>query len=529
MKVFSRQNKSFFLSLFFLSIIYFFLRIPNLTAQPIFADEAIYIRWAQVMKAEPTLRFLPLSDGKTPLFMWMMIPLFKIFDDPLFAGRILSVFAGYFTFLGAIALGWRFFSKSVALWSGLLIVITPTILFFDRMALVDSMLAAFSIWSLFLGLLLIKYQRIDLSFILGFVLGGGWLTKTPGFFNLLVLPTTLLFFNWKDRGKYSLIKQLGLFTIALLIAFAMYNALRLGPGFSSLTSRNQDYIFSPTILLTRPLDPFIPHFNDLVDWLPKMLTVPILALIICATCLTILRFNETKFLSSGNKVALVILAWAAIPLLIEMALLRTFTARYILFSFPPLLVLAGWSISEIISRFRFKKILMTCLVLLIILPQAIYVNYFYIFDVLNAPLPKEERLGYLEGWTAGYGLREIAKYLEEESNKFSPIIVGTEGAFGTLPDGLQIYLEKNGLGPLPTQKIEVIGEGDQVSPKLREAAKKNSTYFVANRSKLSSMPSNVDLIMEFPKVAVYKTPPGSTILFKVNPEENVSSVSANLR
>jgi len=40
----------------------FFLRIFRLTFLPVFGDEAIYIRWAQVMRAEPTLRFLPLSD-----------------------------------------------------------------------------------------------------------------------------------------------------------------------------------------------------------------------------------------------------------------------------------------------------------------------------------------------------------------------------------------------------------------------------------------------------------------------------------
>src|SRR3989344_3182848 len=83
---------------------YLVLRIPNLTLQPIFADEAIYIRWAQVMKSEPTLRFLPLSDGKTPLFMWTMMPLFKVFEDPLFAGRFLSVMSGLVTLLGVFFL-----------------------------------------------------------------------------------------------------------------------------------------------------------------------------------------------------------------------------------------------------------------------------------------------------------------------------------------------------------------------------------------------------------------------------------------
>src|SRR3989344_5804660 len=59
------------------------LRLYNLTYLPIFADEAIYIRWAQIMQAESTLRFLPLSDGKQPLFMWGMIPFLKIFKAGL--------------------------------------------------------------------------------------------------------------------------------------------------------------------------------------------------------------------------------------------------------------------------------------------------------------------------------------------------------------------------------------------------------------------------------------------------------------
>ena len=54
-------------------IVFFLFRLINLTILPIFADEAIYIRWSQVMKAEPTLRFLPLSDGKQPLFVWIWI------------------------------------------------------------------------------------------------------------------------------------------------------------------------------------------------------------------------------------------------------------------------------------------------------------------------------------------------------------------------------------------------------------------------------------------------------------------------
>ena len=246
--------------------LYFLLRIPHLTLQPIFADEAIYIRWAQIMKAEPTLRFISVTDGKTPLFMWLMIPLFKVFHDPLFVGRFLSIISGFATLLGVFLLGWRFLGLKVGFWSAFLVAITPFMVFFDRMALVDSMLAAFSIWALFLALLSIKYSRLDLAMFLGYVLGGGLLTKTPGFFNVLALPTTLLIFNFKSRNRqWKLLKTFGLWIIAIIIAYVIYAILRLGPGFESLSSRNQDYIFSPLEILGRPLDPFIPHFRDILD------------------------------------------------------------------------------------------------------------------------------------------------------------------------------------------------------------------------------------------------------------------------
>ena len=336
------KNKNTVLIFTLLGILYFILRLPNLTLQPIFADEAIYIRWAQIMRAEPTLRFVSLTDGKTPLFMWLMIPLFKIFEDPLLAGRFLSVISGFFTLLGAVFLSWKFFNKSTAFWAGLFIVVTPFVVFFDRMALVDSMLAAFSIWALIFALFLIKNPRFDLSMILGYILGGGLLTKTPGLFNVLMLPIVFITFSWAAANRQKLfIKTVIFFIISAVIAMIIYNLLRLGVGFSSLSSRNQDYIFPFSRLLIYPLDPLIPHIKDLIDWYPKLFTLPILFFIFLGAAFAFLK---------KNKVAVIVLFWSLGPLFAELLLLQTFTARYILSSVAPLLCLAGWAISQFIIK-----------------------------------------------------------------------------------------------------------------------------------------------------------------------------------
>lgn len=500
------KHKKELVILLILVTAYFLLRLPNLTLQPIFADEAIYIRWAQVMRAEPTLRFLPLSDGKTPLFMWSIIPLFKFIEDPLFAGRFLSVLSGLATLFGVVILGWKVFGKNAAFWAGLFYVIVPYTVFFDRMALVDSMLSAFTLWSLFFSIWLAQNVRLDLAMILGYLLGGGILTKTPGMLNLLLLPATLLLFKKAKTDKYKLLKLFLFWGVAIGIALLMYNSLRLGPNFHLLSSRNADYVFSPAELSGRPLDPFIPHFNDISDWFPKLFTWPVLGLVVLGFWLVV----KTK-----NRMGWIILLWAIIPILLSMAFLKTYTARYLLPSIPPLLILGGYGmekVSRVIKVPRvpqgLKPVVPVILVLLAIL-QPLYFNYQLLTNPPPNSLPKGERKGYFEMWTAGYGFEEIAEYLVERK-KEGKVVVGTEGFFGTLPDGLYIYLDKSG--------ISIIGSTTTISAQIRNAAKDHKTYFVGNKNTLQGSVSDVILIKEYPKTKpIDGSKQDSVVLYKVLP------------
>ncbi|KPJ70123.1 hypothetical protein AMJ51_02550 [Microgenomates bacterium DG_75] len=75
--------------------------------------------------------------------------------------------------------------------------------------------------------------------------------------------------------------------------------------------------------------------------------------------------------------------------------------------------------------------------------------------------------------------------------------MGTEGYFGTLPDGLQIYLEK-------VPRITVIGVGypiSQVDQGLVNALVDNEVYLVVNQSRLHLDPQTqgLKLVAEYPK------------------------------
>ena len=109
----------------------------------------------------------------------------------------------------------------------------------------------------------------------------------------------------------------------------------------------------------------------------------------------------------------------------------------------------------------------------------------------------------------GYGFSDIAKFLLEKS-KDQKVIVGTEGFFGTLPDGLYIYLDK--------AQISIVPSHGTISAEVRDAAKENLTFFVGNKNRLSGVVSDVVIIKEYPKAKPKDgTSQDAVILYQVLP------------
>src|SRR5258708_1253517 len=443
------------------------------------------------MGAEATLRFLPLSDGKQPLYMWVLMFIVRRFSDPVFIGRFLSILCGLGTILGIFALTDLLFkNKKIALLASFLWAIAPIAFFFDRMALVDSMLAFFGIWTLFFMALTAKFKRLDTAMIGGFMLGFALLTKSPALFFTILLPTTWIFAkNFKD-----LLKIIGLTLVTVIIGYAMYNILRLGPDFTTIASRNQDYIFPISHLWTNPKDPFIFHVSEIfTDWFIKM--GPSIGLIL-AVIGTLIGLTNKKYF----RETLIIFAWFFVPLMVQSEYAKVFTVRYILMTIPFFVVLVSLSFLE--AKRKIIKPL-TFLLLFIFVIQALLFDKDLVTNPQAANLPSSERSGYLEEWSAGTGIKEVSDYIKNQyvSNPTKQIVIGTEGYFGTLPDGLQIYLNSN-------PKIVVVGTGlnfSDVPSQLKDAHKAgDATYFVVNTSRIKIKPEDygkfgLKLIASYPK------------------------------
>lgn len=469
---------------FFVAILVlgFVLRFVNLTKLPIFADEAIYVRWAQVMANEPTLRFLPLSDGKQPLYMWVLMFLINFFKNPLFIGRLASVFTGLGTMVGIFVLSLLLFKKKkVALLSTLLYALSPFAVFFDRMALVDSMLSMFGIWTAVFAYLSFKQKRLDLAMIAGIVLGFASLTKSPAIFIAVLLPVFWLIVKWNKKLPIYL-------GVIYLIAFGMYNIQRLGPGFQMLSLRTADYVYPISHLWTNTFDPLIPHLKDVVVWFWSMGPAAIIGLWL---------LGNLALWKKSKKKLLVLNIFFLAPVVFQSGIAKAFTARYIFYTLPYFYILAGVAL---LNKRKPGKIFYYIFFGLFVVQSLIF-NFYLLTDPEKADLPRGERSGYLEEWTAGQGIKEIADYLKTESKNLGEgekFVVGTEGYFGTLPDGLQIYVDGD-------PKILVVGTGLNFltvpEPLIESFEAGNRTFLVVNKSRFQGNYEKLGfkLIKSYPK------------------------------
>ncbi|MDD4785345.1 MAG: hypothetical protein PHH12_02715 [Candidatus Shapirobacteria bacterium] len=483
-------------------VLYFLSRLQNLTSIPVFGDEAIYIRWAQIIQSEENLRFVPQTDGKQPLFMWFNAVSLKLIDDPLVAGRIISVFSG-FTILILLFLStalflnyesketnlFKFIKESLkknfyqSIFTSFIYCLLPFTFFFDRLALADTLLSFFGISALFLSLLLAKYPRLDLSFILGFILGLSWLTKSPAIYFIVLSFFTFLFFNFRHP------KTLILPLISSSIAFLIYNILRLGPQFHMIALRNQDYIWSFSEVLKHPLNPFISHITNAFNIYSTYISIPLLIFSLIGL---ILLFKKNWKLKISNWKFVVLASWWILPLIANAALAKVFTARYILFTIPSLIILIS------LGFFNFFLKIKSNFLKIIFILSVFILNLNFIYKISTNPFNYkliDSEQGYLSDWTSGWGIKESAEFLKQQSLSAN-IIVGTEGAFGTLPDGLQIYGNK-----VPRLTIIGVGLGFTTLPSNLVNAKDygDEVYLLINKSRL-----NLDTI-ELDKLKLVKS------------------------
>lgn len=485
-----RKYKLEILILITISITYFALRLYNIMSFPIFTDEAIYVRWSQIARFDPAWRFISLTDGKQPMFVWLALNFMRLIHDPLLASRLVSVAAGFFTMVGLFLLGRELFrNRFVGIISAFLYLIFPFALVYDRMALYDSLVGTFAVWAIYLEVLLIKKPRLDTALILSMVIGAGILNKTSGFFNIYLMPTLLILFNFKDKNRvHVFMKWAVLAMVSVLFSYGYYMVLRLSPFYHIVDEKNSIFVYTFREWLTHPIEYLNSNLHGLLDWFYSYISFPVLLLIVVSY---ILNFKYLK-----EKLLLVV--WFLLPFAALAVFGKTLYPRFIFFMTLPLLPLAAFSIYEILNKIKNKYL--GFLVVFIFLLFFFKTDYFILADFAKAGIARADISQYINDWPAGGGIKEVITYLEDKSAK-GRIYVASLGTFGSLPTySVEIYLgdnkkvDKRGIFPVPSE----------IPTDLIEKSKKIPVYvFVSNQKEFE------DQIKTWPLEEILKIKKGS--------------------
>lgn len=443
-----------------LSIFYFLLRFYNILSLPIFTDEAIYVRWAQIAKNDAAWRFISLTDGKQPLFVWFAMILMKFITDPLLAGRTASVLSGFMTMIGLFFLGREVFKNTkIGLLSALLYVIYPFALVYDRMALYDSLVGTFAVWGLFGVILLVRYVRLDIAMTVGILSGIGALNKTSSFFTLYLLPFAFLLFDWSGKKvKSRFVKLLGLSVLVVIFTFAIYSLLRLSPFFHIIEQKNAIFVYPLREWITHPFRDFYSNFwVGMRDWFVTYFNLPFLILMIASF------FIKKTFM----KEKIVLFIWFAAPFVALGLFGRTLYPRYILFMTLSLLPLVAYSLYELFFIIKNKMLYLLLFVLIFVLP--IYTNVLIVTNFAKAPIPSSDINQYNNDWPSGDGITESITFLKT-NEKSEKVALYTQGTFGLLPYAYEVYLYNDpqfvikGLWPISNEMPEELVQSAAAMP-----------------------------------------------------------------
>lgn len=487
MKLLFKYRKEIFFGLLAV-FLYFLFRLLLLNNLPIFTDEAIYVRWAQIALHDPTWRLISLTDGKQPLFIWFAVLFMKFIEDPLIAARLVSVGAGFFTMIGLFLLSLELFkNRKIAYLSSFLYIFFPFAQVYDRMALMDGMLGAFSVWALFLSVLLMRKLSLGKAYTLGFLIGGAVLTKSSGAFSAYLIPLTLLIHKFEkpqSKNLNFLIRWVALILFAYVLSQGLYTVLRLSPFFQIISEKNLIFVYSFKEWINNPFISFQGNLKGLLEWIFVYLTPSYLILLFLA-------FWSKNFF----REKLMLFFYFLVPFLVLCFFGRVIFPRFIYFMALSLIPIAAYGLNFLLSKTNLIKdysLYFQIGLLFLVFSYPAKVSLDFVLNPTIAKIPQADINQYINGWPAGWGIKRSTEFFKNIS-KNNEIFVATQGTFGLLPHGLEIYLQK-----YPNVHIKGYWPIDDYLPEeVLDKAKEMPAFFVHYQPDNSKAFDSSSLKLEF--------------------------------
>ncbi len=446
----------------FLVIVFVFLvtRLWNIDRLDVVHDECMYLSWTGAIADDWGRAFLPQIDGKTPLYYWIAALWPGLWDNPLVACRQVSAFSGLAAVAAVYALGRRFFDKRTGLLAAFLYTFSPYPLFLERMALVDALLSAIGLWTLWSVLSLL---RLAIPFRKGALLtallaAAGYLTKPPALLWGVSIAAVALILARDPKTPLSFRKR------ALVVAAS---AAGLVGGILLCLSADLDGVYSKRdrIFVHTPFQghywmtvkeilglPFATWGDNavriasyLAAYLPWTFWVP----------LTVGCIGSGL---AGGAIGL----WFAVPALVVGVVLNDPHSRFLLFAAAPLVILAARGIAMLSWRFPVGAGTLEVpskaawfLSAFVSIPGIVFA-----WDLATEPHRagwiEQDRTEYITGELAGNGLGEAVAFIEKEAQE-GPLDLFVYHLWGVPSDLAQAHFRHS-----PSVRVWMVHWGDRI-------------------------------------------------------------------
>ena len=370
------------------------LRLFHIRERPIFNDEAIFLRWAQLIHDAPWRLFeITLEDPKPPLHPALLAMFIRVAPDPVLTGRVISALIGVLTVFAFAAVAYELEKRSnAAVIAAILAAASPFFAFHQRLATADALFVLESLLTVWLTLR-------GSALLAGTVLGAA--LETRSIFSLSLAATLVP----KQRKRFVLT---ALTAICLWLPYLLASRGRYGPSvWGELRRRvfyqSQFHAAAPSL--------------DAFGWLWSYLTPPVL---LAAVLALVLKRNWFLVL------------WTAAMLLPVIFGSVTYS-RYALNAAVPLVLAAA---SLIVSM---PRPFLTCAV---VAAFPLFLMIRGAADWRQEHLVESDRYQYNEGWPAGFATEGAIAWLERRAAA-GPIVIVTSDEWGLPADAVWLHFDRD--------------------------------------------------------------------------------------
>lgn len=414
------------------------LRGFNLTGMfPILVDEAIYLRWAEIIEQQGQW-FISLLDGKPPLTYWFLAVGRFFGGDPLLQGRLLAVLAGTLSTFGIFQVARRIVpaehadraSEHAGLVAAGLNAILPWALLYDRLAYTEAWVNLVGVSIAWTSLVCFEKTGSGWKRELGpgLALGLGLFTKqTAILFGLMPLAAAFYFGRKQERNW--IVRAATIYAIAALFLAANFVLTPEAPTLETHDAvlHHTGFFADPADLLADPFVAARSNFPKLLGYIGTYVTWP-LALAALASAVWLGR--------RGGFAPWLFVSCALIPVIAEAFLLELmFPSRYPFPHFWPWVAVAAAGIVTFANK---RGAVLAAALAVVSLPML-----WSGARMLAAPeqgLHASDATGFLGDHAhVGYGIAEAVAYLEGEARS-GPFVLLTDPIWGPPADALFPFL-----------------------------------------------------------------------------------------